>query len=61
MPWYARYDVDELDDLGKRSKRVWACSALSQWHFCPSRQEDYVEVKRPDGTVAKVRRLHLRC
>ncbi|CAE7556576.1 GPATCH1 [Symbiodinium natans] len=34
----ARYDVDELDDLGKRSKR-----------------EDYVEVKRPDGTVAKAR------
>lgn len=34
----ARYDVDELDDLGKRSKR-----------------EEYVEVKRPDGTVAKAR------
>ncbi|CAK9043013.1 unnamed protein product [Durusdinium trenchii] len=34
----ARYDVDELDDLGKRSKR-----------------ERYVEVKRPDGTIAKAR------
>eukprot|EP00435_Cladocopium_sp_Y103_P037765 s963_g10.t1 len=34
----ARYDVDELDDLGKRSKR-----------------ESYVEVKRPDGSIAKSR------
>jgi len=34
----SRYDVDELDELGKKQKR-----------------EQYVEVKRPDGTVAKSR------
>lgn len=33
-----RYDVDELDDLGKVQKR-----------------EKFVEVKRPDGTIAKAR------
>eukprot|EP00930_Biecheleria_cincta_P039659 TRINITY_DN27245_c0_g1_i2.p1 TRINITY_DN27245_c0_g1~~TRINITY_DN27245_c0_g1_i2.p1 ORF type:complete len:727 (+),score=148.78 TRINITY_DN27245_c0_g1_i2:123-2303(+) len=34
----ARYDVDELDDLGKRQKR-----------------QGFVEVKRPDGSIAKSR------
>ncbi len=55
---FVRYDVDELDDLGKRSKRVkpdlfQLVEGLEDCDFAC--QESYVEVKRPDGSVAKAK------